>query len=39
MTGPAYTIATTKEVVVPKERLCDRVSETPVIGRLEGETC
>jgi hypothetical protein len=30
-------MATAKEVVVPKERLCDRVSETPVIGRLEGE--
>jgi hypothetical protein len=30
-------MATTREVVVPKERFCDRVSEAPVIGRLEGE--
>jgi hypothetical protein len=30
-------MATSKEVVVPKERLCDRVSEAPLIGRLDGE--
>jgi hypothetical protein len=35
--SPAHTMATSKEVVVPKERLCDRVSEAPLIGRLDGE--